>query len=332
MTPLSTSPLVFVELLTDRRHRLGGLHWRIGSGDAGALLAWLRSAELAQLAADIPCAWDPEAVGRWPESLQEALSALTARATVEPATALVPRHDNALPLVWPDTPLLAGQWYIHPPAKPSAAQAASRAMALHLLRLVSQDADTHELEEVFRHDATLSYQLLRLVNSLALGGRRTITSFGQAILMMGRQPLKRWLNLLLFAARSDDPRSALLMAHVTLRARGMELLANAAGLDRALQDLAFMTGMFSMLDVLFGQALADIVLPLHLSEDLLAALLERKGDLGQLLSTWQAVERADETFASTALADWQIPHATFNLLQVQACRWMLSLTHEGGDT
>ncbi|MDV7395470.1 HDOD domain-containing protein, partial [Arthrospira platensis SPKY1] len=85
------------------------------------------------------------------------------------------------------------------------------------MQLVAQDAETHELEEVLRQDAGLAYQLLRLVNSPAIGVRREVTSFSQALLMLGRQQLKRWLNLLLFAAREDDPRSAMLMAHVVLR-------------------------------------------------------------------------------------------------------------------
>lgn len=239
------------------------------------------------------------------------------------------RSDNPQPEPWPaQTEWCVGRWYTQPPTKPTAAQAASRNTALRLLQLVSNDADTHEIEDVFRHDATLSYQLLRIVNSLTMGGPRQITSFGQAILIMGRQPLRRWVNLLLFAARTDDARSSMLMAHVVLRARGMELLASEAGLDRAGQDQAFMAGMFSMLGVLFGQPLEDVLRPLKLSESMLDALFQHRGEVGALLRAWEAAENADGPALAQALARWNITPSTYNTLLVQACQWMLSITSE----
>lgn len=171
---------------------------------------------------------------------------------------------------------LAGDWYLKLPPRGTAAQTASRQRAMALLQLLTQDADTHELEAVFRQDPTLSYQLLRLVNSAAIGARREITSFSQAILLLGRQALKRWVNLLLFAARDDDPRSAMLLAHVCLRARGLELLAQAAGQDRLDQDEAFMAGMLSILDTLLGQPLPEVLQPLRLSDTCAKACLKAR--------------------------------------------------------
>ena len=227
-----------------------------------------------------------------------------------------------------------GHWYLHQAVSPSAAQAASRQRALQLLQLVTHDADTHELEDAFRQDAALAYQLLRMVNSAAVGSRREITSFGQAILMLGRQALKRWLNLLLFAARDDDPRSAMLLAHVSLRARGMELLAQAAGLDKAMQDLAFMTGMFSLLGVLFGQPVVEVLRPLRIPDTMRDAILEHTGELGELLQTWQAVEHADAAATARWLAHWGVEPADYHRLALSACHWMLQLhpAHPSGTS
>jgi len=212
-----------------------------------------------------------------------------------------------------------------PPSNTDAAQAASRQRALHLLQLVSRDADTAELEEAFRLDATLSYQLLRLVNSASMGSRREITSFGQAIAMLGRQQLKRWLNLLMFAARDDDERSALLMAHVSLRGRGMELWAKELGHDRALQEQAFMAGMFSMLGVLFGMPLPEVLDSIQVSDQLHAALLKGTGPVGALLQLWQAAEQRDATALEAHLRTLGASADTHNVLLLQACAWMLPL-------
>ncbi|MBV5336453.1 MAG: HDOD domain-containing protein, partial [Deltaproteobacteria bacterium] len=114
-------------------------------------------------------------------------------------------------------------------------------------------------EAVFRQDPILAYHLLRLVNSLCIGVDKHISSFSQAILILGRHQLKRWLNLMLFAANRDDYRTPMLMARVAVRARSMELLAKAGGFDRSEQDQAFMAGMFSLLGVLFGMPLSEVL-------------------------------------------------------------------------
>lgn len=220
---------------------------------------------------------------------------------------------------------LAGDWYLKLPPRGTAAQTASRQRAMALLQLLTQDADTHELEAVFRQDPTLSYQLLRLVNSAAIGARREITSFSQAIFLLGRQALKRWVNLLLFAARDDDPRSAMLLAHVCLRARGLELLAQAAGQDRLGQDEAFMAGMLSILDTLLGQPLPEVLQPLRLSDNLRQGLLESEGQIGALLKLWRAVEQRQPAAAVQDLAALGVAIAQANALLAQACQWTFEL-------
>lgn len=321
MTLPPTSPLVFVHLLSGPDHRLGALHWRCEPGRPQGLMPWLQAPALTALAAALPCLWDARDVADWPAELGLALQAAGQQVLATPVTVRQAGEPWPAGATW-----VAGDWYTAPPSKPNVAQAASRQRAMQLLQMVNADADTHELEEVFRHDAALSYQLLRLVNTVSAGHRREITSFGQAILLLGRQQLKRWLNLLLFAARDDDERSAMLMAHVSLRARGMELLAQAAGQDRATQDQAFMTGMLSMLGVLFGQPLVDMLRTIRVPEALHTALVDRGGELGALLGAWEAVERGEPAPLLEHLARLTIEPPAFNALLLDACGWMLQLT------
>jgi EAL and modified HD-GYP domain-containing signal transduction protein len=225
---------------------------------------------------------------------------------------------------------IAGDWYLAPPAKPIGAQAASRTLALQLVQLVAADADTHEIEAVLRRDPTLSYHLLRVVNSLGMGMSRQITSFSQAILILGRAQLRRWLNLMLFSSRQGDERSAMLLSRVAVRARIMELLAKYSGMDRAGQDSAFMAGMFSLLGVLFGMPLAEVLRPLKISDALSAAVLGHQGDLGHLLKTVECVECRDTTQLTTLLDALQVPYAEFSTLIVQAHVWMLDVIRDRG--
>lgn len=327
LSPSPLPPLVFVELLAGPDRGLAALRWQgpTEASEATGLLPWLAQPALAELGTALPCLWDRARLQAWPAAPTEALGASGGQ--LVDAADVPAGQPGSTP--WPAGPRwFSGDWYLAPPGKPNVAQAASRQRALQLLQMVGEDADTHLLEDVFRHDAALSYQLLRLVNSVAMGSRREITSFGQAILLLGRQQLKRWLNLLLFAARDDDERSAMLMARVSLRARGMELLAQAAGLDRHGQDQAFMTGMFSMLGVLFGTPLGEMLRTIRVTDTLHAALIDHQGELGALLTTWETVERADRAGTAAQLARWSVSADTFNTLLLQACGWVLHLTQE----
>lgn len=233
------------------------------------------------------------------------------------------RADDALPKELPPAVRwIEGDWCLATPPKPVGTQAASRALALQLVQLVSADADTHEIEALLRQDPTLSYHLLRLVNSLGMGTGRRVTSFSQAILILGRSQLRRWLNLMLFSSREGDQRSAMLLARVALRARAMELLSKATGDDKQHQEQAFMTGMFSLLGALFGMPLEQVLQPLTISEAVRQALLAHEGELGRLLCVVEAAERGGYDCLRDCLAALQVEPATFNRILVDACLWM----------
>lgn len=306
---------VFLKLLADRQGRPGGLLF-CGSGEAALPV------ELRDLAGKLPCFYRETL----PAQLAASLGELGFRAM--PAGALQ-RSDTELALE-PSVEWVEGDWPLQAPARASGAQAASRATALELVQLVANDAATHEIEEILRRDPTLSYQLLKLVNSLSMGVGRKVTSFGQAILILGRQQLRRWLNLMLFAARSDDLRSPMLLARVAVRAGTMELLARETGHGKQVQEQAFMAGMFSLLGVLFGMPLGELLAPLNLGEPTLRALLSKSGELGELLALVEAAEHGDLVAVANGLEALQLQALDFNRLLVEANLWMLEMTGEMG--
>lgn len=247
---------------------------------------------------------------------------------VHPASSIhAMAQGSALP-VPANAKWIAGDWWCAAPTRPTANQSASRALALQLVQLVTADADTHEIEAVLRRDPTISYQLLRVVNSLGMGVSRQITSFSQAILILGRAQLRRWLNLMLFSSRQGDERSSMLLARVAVRARCMELLAKAIGMDKGSQEAAFMAGMFSLLGILFGMPLAEVLNPLKISDDIRSAVLQKEGELGALLDT---VEQAEQGVARPdRLEQWQMNAVDFHLIQIEAFSWMLDVIKETG--
>ena len=77
-----------------------------------------------------------------------------------------------------------------------------------------------------------------------------------------------------------------------VRARFCEQLA-ASGRQSFNELDLFLLGMLSLLDVMTGRPIAEMIAQLRISEQLRAALLSRAGPMGMLLDTVQAFERAD---------------------------------------
>ena len=172
----------------------------------------------------------------------------------------------------------------------------TRLKLLRLLNIVRNDGDTREIEAIFREEPKLAYNLLRLVNSVAVGARTHITSFSQAIAILGRRQLQRWLQLLVYAnhlAEGSGPNPLMQMA--AARGRQMELLCQMLDPKPDVEDLcesAYMTGLFSLLEVLINMPMSDIVKELPLQGEVLEALSSpgKGGALGQLLGAIVAGE------------------------------------------
>ena len=317
---------VFLQLLADRQLHPGAVLLK-ATGPLPhvpeSVLQVVLHPDFAAIATHLVCLLMPAQAGDWLESdvqcLQQAGCQWIDFAHVFSSDA------STRPVLPPFALWLDGDWVTALPGRPTASQSASRVLALKLVQLVANDADTRDIEDVFRQDPALSYHLLRLVNSVGMGSSRRITSFSQAILMLGRQQLRRWLNLMLFSARDDDHRASMLQARVTLRARRLELLARQAGLDRSDQELAFMAGMFSMLGILFGMPLPEIFKPLQISDVLEAAVLRHQGDIGALLKLSECADHQGAAALTGLLDDLGITVADFNLINLQACHWMIDV-------
>jgi EAL and modified HD-GYP domain-containing signal transduction protein len=212
-----------------------------------------------------------------------------------------------------------GDFALHPPHDMNAGDGTSRKRLLALLGLLARDADSRELEVLLKQDPALSYHLLKLVNSAAFALSSPIHSFGQAINVLGRRQLQRWLQLLLYARQQDDGMTNPLLPLAAVRAAHMEALSKALGWDRDQQDMAFVAGVFSLLDVLLGMPMTEIVAALSLDLDVVMALLDRGGPLGELLSL---VEKHD----GASLAKAGIEHETYWGAQLQAYHWAIQVS------
>ena len=188
--------------------------------------------------------------------------------------------------------LFEGLWFTRPPSTPDKTVALSHAALIKLLNMVVREAEVADIEELLRREPTLSYQLLRYINSCGFGLHVEITSFRHAVMTVGLKRLFRWTALLM----ASTPQGSVAPAVGTLaivRGRLMELMVLET-LAPAEADLAFVTGMFSMLDTLLGMPLEDALAQVNLPDSVTDAVLRGKGVFARYLDIAKACENVDE--------------------------------------
>ncbi|MDQ6737929.1 MAG: EAL domain-containing protein [Gemmatimonadota bacterium] len=199
--------------------------------------------------------------------------------------------------------LFQGYFYRRPELVTRKEIEVGQAAMLRLLNML-RDGETPDsaIESGFRSDPTLTYKLLRIVNSASVGGRG-IDSIGFAIRMVGRQMLYRWLALLMVSSMvTGSDISDQLVYAALLRARLCELIAESSPQVRHPQAL-FMTGLFSMLDVLLRMPMADVLARVSVSDEIRQAVMEGTGPYAEPLLLADAYQRGEwdqvDTLASS---------------------------------
>jgi EAL and modified HD-GYP domain-containing signal transduction protein len=173
----------------------------------------------------------------------------------------------------------------------------SQLAVMELMKLVSSDAENIEIERAVKRDVTLALNLLRLVNTPAVGMRQRIDSVSQALIVLGRRQLQRWLQIMLYADAGQRGHSASpLLMLATTRGRLLELLAQRLRPgQRNVADIAFTVGIMSLMDALFGMPMSEIVTQIPVIDEVGAALTHRSGFFGELLRLAESIEQMEES-------------------------------------
>ena len=168
----------------------------------------------------------------------------------------------------------------------------SQALLLELSARTARDDDIQLVEAIFKKNPDLTFGLFNLMRAAFFHLPNNIVSIRQAIALLGYKDLHRWVALMLFTIDHSDPSVNALFENVLVRARTMELAA--AGLqEQGLSEPAYMSGIFSLVHVLFDAPMEEIVQRGNFSEEIKAALLMRAGRLGALLRAVEALERGE---------------------------------------
>ncbi len=215
--------------------------------------------------------------------------------------------------------LFQGHWFAEPAPIDQTQAHSNRSAVLHLLSLVRREAEIGEIEEVLKRDPTMSFNLLRFINSCGFGLNTEITSFRHAVMILGLNKLFRWATLLMTAMPADSVAPAAGSLAV-VRGRLMELLVAELNGDESGDD-AFIVGVFSMLETLIGVPLAQALQSLNLPTAVNEALLDDTGVFAPFLRMVKCCESNDELPFNQAAAALQLSSHQVNYAHLQALAW-----------
>jgi len=186
-------------------------------------------------------------------------------------------------------------------------------------RLGNEDFAARDLEQVFHADPTLTFKLLRIANSAA-NGNGAVDSVRKAIALVGRAALRRWLVVLLAASgpqvRGEDAERFRVALE---RARFAELIADRV--DRRRSASAFLAGLLSMLDVVLGVPLDEILGMVNVSDEVRLALMDRIGPLSGPLLLAEYAELGLWEAATEQAALLGVSNEVVQQTVVEAARW-----------
>lgn len=154
-------------------------------------------------------------------------------------------------------------------------------------RLQVPSIEIEELEELIKIDVSLSYKILKYINSpgFHLGGE--VTSINQALMLLGIKNLKNWMSLIVLSGLSDKPPDV--TRKTLIRAKMCEEIAQVIKAEN--KEDYFLVGMFSLLDVMLSQEMKSVLSTIPIKQALKDALLNYKNKEGKVLKLVVDYER-----------------------------------------
>ena len=220
--------------------------------------------------------------------------------------------------------LFQGYFFCRPELMQHKSVPSSKLAYLELLRAATApEFDIEKLALKIKHEASLTFRLLRYLNSAAFGLRLEIRSVPHALSMLGELELRKWIAVISVSVLADGMPDELMTVPL-VRGRFCELMAPHVGLASHANDL-FLMGLLSVMDAILGRPLESVLVELPVRGEIKEALLARKGLYWQLLEIATAHESADWETVSELAAQTGMNEERISSLYVAAVDWSTAL-------
>jgi c-di-GMP-related signal transduction protein len=202
---------------------------------------------------------------------------------------------------------------------------------MQMLREVrQQDVDLDKIEAIIKRDISLSYKLLRLINSAAFGLRREVQSIRQALVLLGSEEIRKWITLIAMSNMGEEKPDELVKSSL-FRARFCEQIGISAGLRDRTPDL-FLMGMFSLIDAFVDKPMAEVMDSLPLAADIKATLLGKETEISSVYQFVIAYESGDWETVFTVTEKLGVDDRTIPKIFMEAHKWVSAVFDAASET
>ena len=179
--------------------------------------------------------------------------------------------------------------------------------------------DTTEVNERIKAEPSLSFRLLRYLNSPAFPLIVEVRSIPHALSLLGERGTRKWVSLIAVTSMASG-KPVELAALPLIRARFCELLAPCAGLAASANDL-FLLGLLSAMDGILDMRMPDVLKEIAIREDIRDALLGKANKLRDIFDFVRNYERGCWEEISSSAARLGIHEDAISPLYVEAVEW-----------
>lgn len=198
---------------------------------------------------------------------------------------------------------------------------------LHILKKIHDPVfELDAIEEIIKRDVSLTYKLLRFINSASFGFRVTVRSVRHALNLLGKREIKKWLTIIVMSGIGQKKPPELVNAAV-LRARLCELIATEFKFRQKPAE-AFLTGIFSMMDAFMDRPLEEILEELPLENHIKEALMGKGDPSGNPLELVKAIEKAQWEDLFRYSTQLKLEEEKLAGLYMEAVEWTKFLSEE----
>jgi c-di-GMP phosphodiesterase len=202
--------------------------------------------------------------------------------------------------------LIQGYYFCRPQLIENRRVPSNRLSHIEILRLLREDSvDLHELARQVKRDTSLTYRLMRLINSPVCAVRQEVRSVEAALLAVGEEVFRRIATLAITSElNAGQPMELLRMAFV--RGKFCELAAERCRLDPTEQ---YLLGLLSLLPAMLRMSMQKLAPELPLREEICVALMGAPVPERALLEWLIAHEHGDWAACDALAAEHELSRA-----------------------
>lgn len=198
-------------------------------------------------------------------------------------------------------------------------------LLLDLIYLLKTHAPLDALLTKFDTSPYLTINLLKFIQLNEALVHDSISSIEQALLLIGRERLSCWLELMFYAdgesGVSESSKQAQQVTQQALqRAYLMEELAYSVKRNTHFADMAYITGMLSISEMMFHESYSKLMEQITIDKNISNALLHKKGVIGRLLDLAIAIEKNNLLLISAIILELDVSERELNMCLLNSYR------------